>query len=538
MSKDADGASTTTRVVLRGGMLVDGTLPAPVRADLAMSSGVIEAVGDVPAQSGDVVIDASGRYLMPGFIDAHVHADGSVFRTDVQRALLKQGVTTVIGGQDGVSYAPGTGKYATDYFAALNGPHPTYAGGGVAELLASYDGATPINVGYLVPSGTVRHMVKGYDASAASPYELAEMCALVEQGLTEGALGLSTGLVYVPGIHQNTAELIRLTQPVAAVGGIYVTHMRGRYENEARFGTDEVTEIALATGVRVHISHYHGPSDLLVKLVNEMAVKGSEVSFDAYPYRRGCTLLAMKILPPELLSGTKTNVAEVLADQLKRKQLIDEWFPTLEANPLIGVDWPQSLTLAHIASPKYGWAHGMTVKEAAEREHLDPAVFAMDLLTASQLEVSVVIKMPNQRRYSELAQLFTHPAHMVGSDGIYIGRHPHPRAWGTFAKMLRVFTRDRNDYSWTDAAVHLSGNAAERFGLYDRGTLQRGRVADVVLVDPSQVGEQASYGNPLEEAVGIDDVFVAGECVLAAGQLTGATPGRGLRRASHPHRAY
>ncbi|MBK5239007.1 MAG: amidohydrolase family protein [Actinomycetales bacterium] len=518
------------RTVLRGGMIVDGTLPEPWLADLAMQDGVITAVGEIVAEEGDVVFDATGRYLMPGFIDTHSHADGAVFRDDVQRALLKQGVTTVIAGQDGVSYAPGDGAYAAEYFAALNGAHPSYQSGGVETLLAGYDGTTPVNVGYLVPAGTVRHEVKGYEPDEASPDEVASMRALVKQGLDEGALGLSTGLDYVPGIHQNTAELIQMSAPVAAAGGIYVTHMRGGYEGNSRLGTDEVAAIAGATGVRAHISHYHGPSHLLLDLVDELAGQGVNISFDAYPYRRGCSLLAMPILPPALLSGPRAEVLAALNEPAERRQLLDEWFPALEANPLIGPEWPDNLALAHIASAEYDWAHGMSVRDAAARAGSDPATFVLDLLVAAQLEVSVVMTVRDQRPYDDLARIITHPAHMVGSDAIYIGKHPHPRGRGTYAKFLRLFTRERGDYSWADAARHLSGQAAEQFGLVDRGRLEVGCAADVVLVDPERVSDEASYESPLAEAVGIDDVFVGGRQVLAAGRLTGVNSGRGLRR--------
>lgn len=521
MSKD--------RVVLRGGMVLDGVSQAPIRADLAMRGGVITAVGEVAVVDDDVVVDASGRFLMPGFIDTHVHADGAVFRGDVQRALLKQGVTTVIAGQDGVSYAPGDGVYASEYYAALNGPHPNYSGGGVAALLASYDGTIPVNVGYLVPAGTVRHEVMGYAPGVASADEIAAMRVLVSQGLAEGALGLSTGLDYVPGIHQNSAELIEMCRPVAATGGIYVTHMRGGYESNARVGTDEVEAIARATGVRVHISHYHGPSDLLLNLADELMEKGVDLSFDAYPYRRGCTLLAMPILPPAMLSGPPAEVMLALCDVARRERLLKEWFPVLEANPVIGPDWPDDFTLAHIASDEYRWAHGMTVREAAAQTGKTPATFVLDLLVASHLEVSAVMKVREQRPYEDLAKIFTHHAHTVGSDGVYIGEHPHPRAWGTFAKFLRLFTRERGDYSWADAARHLSTHAAERFGLTDRGRLAIGYAADVVIVDPERVADKATYETPREEAVGIDDVFVNGQHVLADGQPTGINSGHALR---------
>lgn len=520
------------RVVLRGGKIVDSGHTDPRQADLAMRDGRIVTVGAVDEEPGDVVIDVTGRYLMPGFIDTHSHADGAIFRRDVQRAMLKQGVTSVITGQDGVSYAPGDGVYASQYFSAVNGPHPNYSGGGVAHLLEGYDGASPINVGYLVPAGTVRHEVMGYAGGRATVTETAAMRDFVEQGLADGALGLSTGLDYVPGIHQDTAELIALCEPVAAVGGIYVTHMRGGYEQNARVGTDEIAQIAAATGIRVHISHYHGPATLLLDLTDELVNSGTDLSFDAYPYRRGCTLLAMPILPAALLSQPPTEAAAALLDPESRRHLYEEWFPALEAGSLMGPEWVDNLTLAHVGSDDYSWAAGMTVRAAAARTGTDAASFALDVLAASALDTSVVMKVREQRPYDDLARIFTHPGHTAGSDGIYIGQHPHPRAWGTFAKFLAVFTRERGDYNWSDAARHLSSHAAERFGLVDRGRLLPGFAADVVVVDPTTVADRASYDHPRIEAVGIDDVFVNGRQVLSNGELTGENSGRGLRRSS------
>lgn len=521
-----------TRTILRGGTVVDGAGGALREADLAMRGSIIEAVGSIEAEVGDTIIDVTGRYLLPGFIDAHTHADAAVFSTDVQRGLLRQGVTTVIAGQDGVSYAPGNGAYATEYFGALIGNHPNYGGGGVADLLATYDGTTPINVGYLVPAGTVRHEVRGYAPGLSTPAQIAAMGELVATGLRQGALGLSTGLDYVPNIYADTAELIALIRPVAQAGGIYVTHMRGGYERNSSIGIAEVSEIALATGVSVHVSHYHGPSDLLIELIDGMASRGIDASFDTYPYRRGCTLLSMPLLPSALLAGPNADVAATLTDPKVRANLLANWFPSLEANPDMGPEWSDNLTLAHITAPEYEWAHGLTVRAAAHRAGLDPATFALDLLVASSLEVSAVMKVRHQRPYDDLAKLFTHRSHVVGSDGIYIGRHAHPRAWGTFAKFLRLFTRERGDYDWSQAAVHLSGRTAERFCLNDRGKLRPGYVADVVVVDPALVTDMADYDSPRIDSIGIDDVFVGGQQVLAGGQLTGVTSGRGLRRSS------
>jgi N-acyl-D-amino-acid deacylase len=161
-----------------------------------------------------------------------------------------------------------------------------------------------------------------------------------------------------------------------------------------------------------------------------------------------------------------------------------------------------------------------------------PAEFSLDLLAASRLEVSVVMKVRDQRPYDDLARLITHERQVVGSDGVYVGAHPHPRAWGTFAKVLRVFTRERGDLTWAEAAVHLSGRTARRYGLSDRGRLRPGYVADIAVVDPETVADRSRYEDPRREATGIDDVFVGGRQVLAGGELTGVDAGRGLRRSA------
>ena len=520
------------RTILQGGVVFDGSGGRPRQADLAMRDGVIESVGEIEPQSGDVTVDARGRFLLPGFIDAHSHADAAVFDSDVQLALLRQGVTTVIAGQDGVSYAPGNGKYASEYFGVLIGRHPSYKGGGVGELLADYDEMTPINVGYLMPAGTVRYEVKGYESGPSSPDEVSTMQEMVATGLAEGALGLSTGLDYVPNLYSTTAELIALSRPVAEAGAVYVTHMRGGYGTNAAVGIDEVSDIALATGVAVHVSHYVGPSDLLLELVEDAASRGIDLTFDAYPYRSGYTLLAMPLLPPQLLTGDAPEIVAELLDPDVRADLLADWFPQLLANPELGPEWPKDMTFAHIAANQYGWAHGLTVSDAAQRAHTDPATFTLDVLAASNLEVSAVMKMQPQLSYGDLAKIFTHRAHVASSDGIYLGKVPHPRAWGTFAKYLRVFARERDDYSWSDCAVHLSGRTAERFCLGDRGRLAPGYAADVLLIDPMSVADQADYDSPRRVATGVDDVFVNGQHVLEGGRLTGTLSGLGLRRSA------
>ena len=511
-------------ILLRGGTLVDADGARP--GDLLLEHGRV--VDGDPRDAAEVV-DATGRLVLPGLVDAHSHADAAVFEPEVALALLRQGVTTVVAGQDGVSFAPGDGAFATRYFAALNGRHPTYAGPGVADLLAGYDGTTPVNVGYLVPAGTVREQVCGLRPGPASPGEVAAMQALVAEGLADGALGLSTGLDYVPGLFAGTAEIAALCRPVGAAGGLYVTHMRGGYETNAAAGLDEVVAICRSAGVRGHVSHLHAPSALVRTLV-DAARELVDLTFDSYPYSRGSSLLGMLLLPPDLLAGGVGACAAALADPEVRAAVLTAWLPVLEARADMGPLWAEHLRYAHVAAAGFGWLPGLTLAEAAGRAGTSPAELGLQVLAASDLEVGVVMQTPVERDDAELALAFTHPAHVGGSDGIFRGAVPHPRAFGTFARYLEVFAKERGDLTWADCVRHHSALPVARFGLGERGSLRPGSRADVVLLDPDGVRSRATYEDPRALAEGVDDVWVAGVQVLADGRLTGETPGRGLRR--------
>jgi len=524
------------RTVLRGGVVIDGTGSARRTADVEVTGGRVGAVGEVEARSGDTVVDCRGRFVMPGFIDAHAHADGLVFDPDVQLTLLRQGVTTVIGGQDGVSYAPGDGVWASRYFAAINGPHPTYAGGGVAELLASYDDATPLNVGYLVPAGTVRHEVMGMQTGRADAVQLAEMQRLVADGLDAGALGLSTGLDYVPGIFADAQELAALCAPVAAVGGLYVTHMRGGYETNTAAGVREVVSICTGGdahgGVRGHVSHLHVDADDAERLLAESAASGADLSFDMYPYTRGCTLVSMAVLPPEYSALAVDEALGRLADPAERTRLRGEWFPRVADKPSLGPDWPAMIRVGHTPAADWAWAPGLTIAQIARERGTDVVDATLDLLVAGRLEVNAVMAVSDERPIENLARLFAHDAFTGGSDGIFVGAVPHPRAAGSFARLLGTYVG--RSFDWEGAAVHLAARTAERFGLAGRGVIRPGAAADIAIVDPLAASDAATYDDPRALARGIHDVFVGGVRVLRDGMLTGALAGRGLRRSPIP----
>ncbi len=523
------GSTTGGPVLLRGGAVlgVDG---APVRADVLVADAVIRALGpDLDAPVDAHVIDCDGRLVLPGFVDAHSHAGSLVFDEGVQLALLRQGVTTIVTGQDGVGPAPGDGSYADTYFAAIDGPHPSYRGGGVDGLLATYDGTTPINVATLVPAGTVRHQVMGDDPGPADSAQLAAMRELVRDGLADGAVGLATGLDYVPGLFADTAELTALCTEVAAVDGLYVSHMRGGYEGNARAGLDEIAAIVRGSGVRAHVSHLHAPVDLAVTALAALEAEGAPMSFDAYPYSRGCTILSMLLLPAALARPGTEDLAHAIADDGGRAAVRAAVLDRVLSRADLGTGWAEQITLSHVPAAEFHALQGRTLADAAEATGTDPVDLALDVLVDSALQVTAVMRVPRPRTADDLAPLFRLPGHTAGSDGIFVGTHPHPRAYGTFARYLQDFART-GLLTWCEASRHLSTTAVERLGLGRRGTVAVGAVADLVVVDPDRVAARSSYDEPMRLAEGIDDVLVAGVPVLVDGGLTHATPGAGLRR--------
>lgn len=515
--------------------------PASAPVDLVVDGERIAAIlprGEADHAARDVaaerLVAGEGRLVLPGFVDAHSHAGGRLFDAEVQLALLRQGVTSIIGGQDGVGPAPGDGAYASEYFAAIDGPQPGYRGDGIAGLLAGYDGSTPLNVGVLVPAGTVHHEVLGRSSAPATTEELAAMRALVDAGLDEGALGLSSGLDYVPGIFADVDELAGLAAALGERGGVYVSHLRGGYEANSAAGVAELAEIGRRAGAPVHVSHFHAEPAIVHGLMAELAEAGLDASFDAYPYGRGCSLLGMPLLPPELGVRPVDEIVAELREERVRAELLRDWFPGIADYPSLGPAWPEMLVFGHLAAPELDWAHGLTLAGASARAGRTPAEFALDALVASRLEVNVVMAVQRERTAAELAGILAHPRAMGGSDGIFVGRHPHPRARGSFARYPRELVLEHGVLDWSDLAAFASTRAVERFGLGRRGRVEAGAIADLVLLDPATVRDTASYAAPLGLAEGIEDVLVAGAPVLAGGRLSGATPGRGLRRAGSP----
>jgi N-acyl-D-amino-acid deacylase len=514
-------------LILKNGWVIDGSGGPPFRADLGVSGEKIAALGRLDGAEAGKTLDVAGRYVAPGFIDAHVHGDAVLLADPVHLPALKQGVTTYVIGQDGSAFAPAsaaTMDYMRRYTAGFNAnPRIEYDWNSVGEYLDRFDRTTALNVAYLVPNGNVRMEVMGLDPRPATEDEIRAMQRLVRQGMDEGAVGLSTGLDYIPSRYANAREIAALCEAIVPDDGVYVTHMRG-YGPNAPVGMQEVFEIGKLSSVACHISHYNGRADVMLPLVEEGLELGLDVTFDTYPYLQGSTILGMVALPAWVQEGGIDATVERLGDPAVRARLNAEWFSTTTPYPL------GTTTISMVTHPEWRWAEGMTVVEAAKTAKLAAGDFVCEILRACGMMVGIVGFRAGERTEEDVRAILRHPSHMAGSDGIFCGGFPHPRGWGAFARYLGQHTRDLGDYSWAEAVSHLSSHAARRYRLTDRGLLRPGFAADVVVFDPVTVSDRSTYAAGRTTAEGVDHVVVNGTLALENGEPTGQTPGRALKR--------
>ncbi len=515
-------------LILKNGSVIDGSGGPPFRADLAVKGDKVAAVGNLQAATAPKVLDVTDHYLVPGFIDAHVHGDLVLLADPVHLPALKQGVTTYIIGQDGSAFAPAspaTMDYMRRYTAGFNA-NPTGLDSpwnSVAEYLERFEGTTALNVAYLIPNGNVRMEVMGLDPRPATDAEVRAMQDLVRQGMDEGAVGLSTGLDYIPSRYANAREIAALCEVIVPQNGVYVTHMRG-YGPNAPTGMHEVYEIAKLSGVAGHVSHYNGPAEVMLPLMDQGLALGLDLTFDTYPYLAGSTILGMVALPAWVQEGGIEATVDRLGDAETRARLNAEWFSKETPYPL------DTTTISMVTNADWQWAEGHTVVEAAEHAKLAPGDFVCEILRASGMMVGIVGFRTGERTEDDVRAIMKHPGHMAGSDGIFCGGFPHPRGWGAFARYLGYHTRDLGDFTWAEAVTHLSSHAARRYRLTDRGLLRPGFAADIAVFDPVIVADRSTYADGRALAIGMAHVVVNGVLALEHGEATGATPGRALRR--------
>ena len=497
-------------LMLRNGRVVDGTGSPWYRADVAIRGGMIAEIAPRIAGTARREIDVAGQVVAPGFIDVHSHGDRGLFQVPTADNYIHQGVTTLITGPDGSSALPLRPWF--DSVAAL---------------------PRTMNVGSMVGQGTVRSRVIGPVDRRPTPAELDSMRALVEQAMLDGALGLSTGLFYVPGTFTPTEEVIELAKVAARYGGYHTSHMRDEASKVVE-SVRETIRIGEEGGLPTQVTHHKvvgpgswGASVQTLRMVDEARARGVDVTIDQYPYTASATSVQAALLPAWALEGGLPATRERLARPADRARIRQETAKIIELER--GGGDPKNVVISTCS-----WDASMAGKTLADvtrmrgmEVNFENAAEAAMWIT-EQGGCQGVFHAINEE---DLVRILRHPATMVASDGdiIVFGRaQPHPRSYGTFARVLSEYVRERGVLTLEEAVQKMSAFPAQRVGLTDRGLVRPGMKADLAVFDPARVRDLATFEQPHQYAEGVSFVVVNGELVLDGGRVTSARPGQVL----------
>ena len=524
-------------LVLTGGTVLDGSGGPGFRAHVAFYGGLIAQVDRACRVRGEVEIDCEGLVIAPGFIDTHSHSDLFALASPSLEMKAMQGITLDVLGQDGISVAPARDQDVVELKAQLAGllgePDVKWDWRSVASYLDCLDDVKPaINLSYLVPHGSLRRFACGMEDRPANADEIETMCTALEQGLKDGAVGLSTGLIYPPCAYAPTEELIALCKVVARFNGVFVVHMRSESDRIVE-AVHEMMRVGRESGVHVHISHFKiagGTNwtkiDRVLDVIAEARAGGVEVTADQYPYIAGSTMLGA-ILPPWAHAGGLDAVLARLASAEERARMRAEMTDPRE------VEWdnfwkwggPAAIRVADIPSGRRQHLLGQNLEAAAAAEGKDPVDFAMDLLRDERMGVAMV-------SFSQcepvIEKILKQPYTCICTDGL-LGGKPHPRAFGTFPRLLGRYVRERGVLTLEEAVYKSTYLAAKSFRLSGCGQIKKGHRANVCVFDANSVVDNATFEDPKQFSTGIAHVFVEGRPIIAGGRPTGLFPGRTVR---------
>lgn len=475
----------TADLIIRGVRLIDGTGSPAVVGDIAVRDDRIAALGDLSQWRGGSEIDGGGKAVSPGFIDVHTHDDRAVLVNPAMDCKVSQGVTTVVVGNCGLSLAPLTTGQRPPAPLDLICEQPEGLFDRFADYLDRLDGEPPVpNVLAQVGHSSLRVGAMDSLDRPATADEIKTMLARLEESLAAGAIGLSTGLFYPPAIASQTGEVIELARALAGHGAIHTTHIRDEFDGIAE-ALEEGFSIGRAANVPVVFSHHkcagtnnHGRSPETLALFDAVIASGQPVSLDCYPYVAGSSMLA-------------ADVAELAAKVL--------------------VTWCDP-------HPEHT---GRDLDDIAAELGTDRAGAVAALSPAG----GIFFMMDEQ----DVRRIIAYPHTMIGSDGLPHDKHPHPRLWGCFPRVIGHYGRELGLFPVEEAVRKMTGLPAQRFGLVDRGELRPGAFADLVMFDPETILDTATFEQPMTPAAGIDMVMVAGRTVWREGAATGARPGRAIR---------
>lgn len=525
-------------ILIMNGTIVDGTGNKRFKGSIGIKDGKIEFAGSGCKKEAKEIIEAEGLVVTPGFIDFHSHSDFVILAESRAMNTLKQGITTEITGHCGVSAVPLTEEMLGSLKEMASGEEYEELSKmpGSSKDVLEYINKRPLgtNVAFLCGHGTIRSIVMGYENRKPTEAELDEMKALVGQAMKAGALGMSTGLIYPPGVYADEEEIVELCKVVAEYGGIYASHMRSESKNVVE-SVKETIRVAEITGIPVVISHHKiagkdnwGKSKETLKSVEEANARGLKVRLDQYPYQAGATDL-INALPPKFAVDGKEKLLEKLKDKNIRnemKELLSDKEADFE-NLIYGAGLDGVLIGDVAGAPELC---GKTVAKIAEELNKDPYDVIFDLLLESKGSVGAAYFLMGEE---DIERIMAYKYTMGGTDSCYVNESMpagHPRFTGTFTRILSEYIRDRGIVGLEEGIRKMTSMAADMAGFKYKGVIKEGYDADIVIFDYDNLKVNSDFINPDAPNEGVKYVIVNGEIAVKDDAVTGALAGRVLLR--------
>ena len=536
----AHAAPASYDVILRGGTIYDGSGEKPYTGDVAIRGDRIAAMGDIGESSAPLEINVVGLAVAPGFVNMMSWANESLIEDGKSQSDIRQGVTLEIMGE-GDSMGPLNDRMKQDMIDAQADIRYEIEWTTLAEYLAYLErrGISP-NVASFIGAATPRNYVIGQEDRAPTAEELEHMRALVRQAMQEGALGVASSLIYPPGSFAKTDELVELSKVAAEYDGMYISHMRDEGANMLE-AIDELLTIAREANIRAEIYHLKASGkpnwhlfDQAVAKVEQARAEGLQITADVYTYPAGSTGLNAAI-PPWVQEGGFEASVERMKDPAIRERLAREMLEPSDAwdNMYLGAGTPDNILLVGFKSEALKPLTGKTLAEVAKMRGTDPRMTAMDLIIEDDSRIGTVYFSQSEDVVRKAVALpwvsFNSDAESIAPEGVFLLSSPHPRAYGSFARVLAKYVRDEKVLT-LEAAIHkLATLPAMTMKIDQRGQLKNGYYADVVVFDPAKIQDNATFIKPHQYATGMLHVFVNGKQVLKDGEHTGAKPGRFVR---------
>ncbi|CZR81585.1 TPA: D-aminoacylase [Clostridioides difficile] len=525
------------RTLIKHGLIVDGNKTPAYEGDILIENEKILKISQDLNEEADKVIDAKGRVICPGFIDTHSHSDLVILVNPYNEVKIRQGITTEVLGQDGISMAPLPQEHISSWrknLAGLDGESDEidwkYETTENYLKMMDYNGVG-LNETYLVPHGNVRMEAMGLEDRPATKEEIQKMCEITERELKAGAIGLSTGLIYIPCAYSLTEEIIEMCKVVAKYDGVFVVHQRSEADTILT-SMEEIIEIGKQSGVKVHFSHFKvcGKANWkyipqVIELLEKAEKEGIRVSFDQYPYAAGSTMLGV-VLPPWAHSGGTDKLIERLSDENERAKMkkdiangIEGWDNFIE---FAGID---QIFVTSVKTEKNKDTIGKSLLEIGKMRGKDPLDATFDLLKEEENAVGMVDFYGLEEH---IIRFMKRDEQNVCTDGLLAGK-PHPRAYGSFPKILGRYVRELNVLTIEEAVYKMTKKAATSFSIKDRGELKEGYFADIVIFDKDTVSGCDDFINSMQYPTGIDYVIINGNCVVEEGKYNKIKAGKVLK---------